>query len=1108
MNFSWGKYFTGWDAINPEYNFSLNFQRSLSAFWQENYGLGTIGGHGFAALLPHTAVTYLFSVIFPQWAIRTIFTFFSFYLGSVGMFFLVRFIIQKLRDDKKLNYFLQDILEKNQEYLALAASLFYILNLGTTQTFYVQLEPFIVQFAALPWLFWIIIRLLDNWNKKNLLLFFFINFLATIQGFIPSLFVAYATALSIFIIMTAFFHRKSPIYLKNISLIAILTLIINLYWIIPLGHYVLTQNQSFLSAYNNLQSTPNFVEVSKKYGNLPNVALLKSYLFDSVQFNIPVLKPWINHLNNPLTVFIGYIFFLIVVGGAVFSFYFFRQYLPKILAIIFIFFFGNIAISTPPFSFVINILQSLSPTFEQAFRNTFTKFSIGLAFEYSIFFSFGLIFLLFFKKKYLRFNWNNKYFFTIIICSLIFYSFPVFTGNLIYKNLLLKIPQAYFDIFDYFKTQTDGRIADFPQDCPEGWYSYSWGYIGSGFQWYGVKQPFASRTFDVWSNNNENYFWQINQAISEKNYALVDSVFNKYNIRWIYYDPNIKHCRDQKAFLQYDNFIQYLSLSNKYTLVKTFPSDNIASIKLFENKYFSDNSSYAGAINNLANIGPFYKWNDDDRAFFERDDYMTTENKDYDIYYPFRSLFTKRSSEEKEYSLKTLNNWIIFSNTIPKNVQNYIFKTKNYNDIEKKLPFFLKLTKVDNTTYEIFLSYIFPQLFIDGKKLLNYQPSYKLGTFRTDEFKVMINNLEAEGDDGLYKDYFTLNTSNKIEIINSSSAPIFSWDSESDILYKNIISKNFTLNIPSFENGYLEVITPKISDKKLNGYEVYSELDSNLPQPCEKNTLNKNLSYEIGKEQGINFVRLISKKFNQCLIYNLDQVSAANSYLLEIISRNISGANPLFYIFNRKGERYLDLNINNNSLFKNHSYIIPAVAEGELGYYLHFVNKAGIKQQTINDFGGFGLWQIPYEFIKTIKFQNKVTNNLTINNDIINLDVSHPNSTVYSFNIPETEINYIVLFQGFHPSWKAYVLPLSQLTFLDSFLPFIKGAELKNHVLINNWANGWKLDSPSNINSQTSVVVIFWPQYLEFIGFGILIVSFAVILIRSKSKTLPDGRQV
>jgi len=51
---------------------------------------------------------------------------------------------------------------------------------------------------------------------------------------------------------------------------------------------------------------------------------------------------------------------------------------------------------------------------------------------------------------------------------------------------------------------------------------------------------------------------------------------------------------------------------------------------------------------------------------------------------------------------------------------------------------------------------------------------------------------------------------------------------------------------------------------------------------------------------------------------------------------------------------------------------------------------------------------------------------------------------------------------------------------------------------VNNWSNGWRLRPEQNGTSATQgakVNIIFWPQYLEFLGFGLMIVSLIFVLL-------------
>ncbi|MCJ7740771.1 hypothetical protein MUP32_05685, partial [Candidatus Microgenomates bacterium] len=203
VNFPTGKFFIGWDALNPEFNLALNFKRVFSAFWQENQGLGLLGGHGFAAVLPHNLITLFLSIFLPLEAIRPAFTFLSLYFGGLGMYLLSKLLLVRVIEE------VENIPKSMAYFGALLASLFYMLNLGTLQMFYIQLEAFVFHFMALPWLLLITIKTLQAPNRKNLLFFFLINFFATGQGFIPPLFVAYMFALTIFLLLIIFCKRFS-----------------------------------------------------------------------------------------------------------------------------------------------------------------------------------------------------------------------------------------------------------------------------------------------------------------------------------------------------------------------------------------------------------------------------------------------------------------------------------------------------------------------------------------------------------------------------------------------------------------------------------------------------------------------------------------------------------------------------------------------------------------------------------------------------------------------------------------------------------------------------------------------------------------------------------
>ena len=1103
VNFPFDKYLIGWDALNPEFNFSLNFRRVFNAFWQENQGLGLLGGHGFAATLPHNLITFILSLFIPQKAIRPVFTFLCLYLGGLGMYFLSQKVLEKICQRKNF-----EILKNFIYPSSLFASLFYILNLGTLQMFYVQLEAFIFHFAALPWLFYCVITLLlGKRSSKNLIVFFLISFFSSGQGFIPPLFIAYCFALGIFLLIFLKRQRFSLSSIKKAILIVTITLAANAYWLMPLGYYTITRSRVYLNSYNNLMSTPEFINRNRKYGNLKNVALIKGFIFENIhsardsQIDY-VFEAWVKHHQKSFVPIAGYLLFALSVFGLISALKLFRNYLNFAFAGIFLFFFTGLTTDFFPVSLITAFLQEI-PIYKQAFRAAFTKFSLGVAFSYSLFIGIGSLGLVWVILKFFKPQKKIAYFVNFVFFLLLFfYTLPYFQGNFLYKRLILDLPKAYLEIFDFFKDKENARIADFPQDCSEGWFNYNWGYTGSGFYWYGITQPILARTFDVWSSDNENYYWEVVQAAREKNYHKIDSLFDKYDVKWVLYDPNVVHCRHPKAFFHLEDFRKYLETSPKYRLVKTFASEEILPIKIYENS--KDNSnSFVSLKTNLLNIGPKYSWNDDDSAYFENGDFITNESEDYNLYYPFRSLFTKRKSQEKEFEIDSSEEWLVFQNKLPKELEGYLLKIEPFENLEKILPIELEFKKRLVDEYEVYLQYIAPEIYLDGKNLTDKVNQKRIGGFKVDEFesiKLFINGIEFETpqDNNSLKTIFSLNLNNEIVILNQKGKELLKWNGNSDPLFKKLISQSWELKIPPYQEGKLEMRIPKIIDDKTQGIKKTSNFSALKPQPCNELKPSNRNKHELLSEKGQEFIRLKSQDSRQCLTFNFDKLNNSSGYLIETETRKISGNNFLLYVSNKKRVHYLDVAFyENKNIFKKDYFILPPGFEHELGYDIYFDNFSQNNQKTINDFARFSLWQIPYNYLKSIKLYSpdyQIISNKTEADQSKILSVSHPNETFYNLKLRTDDNknrneNYLVLSQTFDPGWIAF--------YFDGLKPVF----LKNHVLVNNWANGWLLNQSTISNQQLAIRVFYWPQVLEYLGFLVMGLTF-VFVIKSKSTTL------
>ncbi|KKT47545.1 hypothetical protein A3J20_05490 [Candidatus Gottesmanbacteria bacterium RIFCSPLOWO2_02_FULL_42_29] len=1102
INFPYGKYFIGWDALNPEFNFALNFQRVFSAFWQENQGLGLLGGHGFAAVLPHNIIAYVISRFLPIQAIRPAITFLFLYLGGLGMYFLSVYLLRAASIRRRIS------IPMGFYFPSLLAALFYVLNLGTIQMFYIQLEAFIFHFAALPWLFYVLLSFLENRTRGNFLIFLFVNFFASAQGFIPPLFVAYTFAFMLILATYLSLSRFSLSSVKTVVLMFGATLIINAYWLIPLGYYSLTRSSVYLNSYNNLISTPEFIEKNRKYGTLKDVALIKGFIWEGMEHIVDnkiryVYQPWIDHHRLFAVPLAGYLFFGISAIGVVVTIAYFRSTILAGFALIYLFFFTGLTTDTFPFSLITALLQKL-PIYRQAFRAAFTKFSIGVSFSYSLFLGIGLAYLSvlifrMFRRQQHAYSLRMKALLTGILLSLLFlYAFPAFRGAYLYRRLTINLPDPYREVQSFFSSQPNGRIAELPIDCPEGWYNYRWGYTGSGFYWYGIRQPILSRTFDVWSNSNENYYWEMVQALRERNNDKIDALLTKYDTKWILYDPNVSHCRNAKGFQHLDSYLEHLATTANFRKIKQFSGDGILPIRIYE-KVDSAAENYLKLVKKLPNIGPEYNWNDDDTAYFHIGDYLTDTSSAFNDYYPFRSLFTRRKFSEMETRVRNSESSFTFANTIPNVTKKSRIMLPKYRDLESIIPVTLTFRQFDQGLVNLSALYHLPDIGINGSTILNeFRTPENLGTVKTSGFgsvKAIVNGEVVEVNELLVSvsTIFSTSTDNSVIITDKTNRILFSWTSGYDQHFNELINSSESIPVSS-DKTVIEVTFDKIRGNNSLGVTVGAGANGIYPKNCNDLLNQSEPKFELITQSDKPVTRLISSRNEQCLIYNFDRLSTAYSYLGELETENIKGNKPYLIVSNRRRVHYLDLEVDIADTSTNQFFILPASFKTEFGYDVYLYATSILAEESVNDFTGLSLWYFPLNYLKNITVSEGSFPVQDQENTSFISETLHPNEVYYEIRLERKddsvdgpEENYLLLSQSYDDGWKAYIVECQNQNIkciASKLFPFIFGKELKHHILVNNWKNGWLL-SENDKKKTTTVILVFQPQYLGYFGFAL-----------------------
>ncbi len=528
-NYKTGALLTGWDNLHPEFNFKANIGRSIFAVWQEYQGLGLLGGMGHASDLIRQLFLLLLSYILPMNLLRTFWVFTTLFIGSAGTYFLIRNGLFTGNDTKR-------------QTTAFLGGLFYILNLATLQTYFVPFEAFIAHFAALPWLLFVSIQFLKKQSFKRGVLLSLTLLLATPAAYIPTLFVVFLIALS-FVIFFLFASGNNKKYIAKGALkVFLLSFLINAFWLLPFLYFTITSSEVNLSAKMNQMATETIFLQNKEFGNITDVMLLKGFWFNTVDPDLSgniryMLLNWRNYASSPLIKTVGFFIFGIILLG-IFSTIKNRRPLHLALLGVFIFAFTMLATNSIPFSWIVNAFREI-PLFGQAFRFSFTKFSLLAALSFSIFFSFGCLYIWEYAEK-IKKNIAGHAVALFAILLLIINVFPAFQGNFFSEKEQLSLPKEYLQTFDFFKSvDQNSRIANFPQQTFWGWNFYKWGYSGSGFLWYGIKQPILDRAFDVWSAPLENYYNELSHALYSKNASALKNTLNKYQVEWLLVDKNI-----------------------------------------------------------------------------------------------------------------------------------------------------------------------------------------------------------------------------------------------------------------------------------------------------------------------------------------------------------------------------------------------------------------------------------------------------------------------------------------------------------------------------------------------------------------------------------------
>jgi len=1051
----------GWDNVMPEFNIWLNLQRSIFGVWQDYRALGVLDGMAQTANLFHTIYIFLLSLVLPQELLRYAFIMITHLAGGVGFFVLACYLFKD--ETNKIG----------NKALCLLGSLSYMFNLGVIQMYFAPLEVFVMHFAALPWLTLFITKSLKNPSPKNIFILFVISLLSTPQGFVPTIFVVFCLLLGFLSLAHIITTKK----FKTAMLVIFTVIMANSFWLLPYSYSAVKNQGVIKSTRINEFSSEEIYFRNKAEGDIKSVVTLKGFMLNSIEYDqafkgdVLFMLRWYQHYNSLQYQLIFTVLILLVLTGIAWTV---KKrdlrLIPYTLTMLVCFVF--LANNTIILEQINGLLRGVLPILGEALRFPFTKFIILFAFCFSLFLTYGLLLITnLLKIKQLRIAAICVLFILISYLAL-----PAFRGQFISPLLRLELPQYYKEVFSYFSSKNDdGRIATFPMYTFWNWQYRNWGHRGSGFLWYGIPQSLTERAFDPWSSYNEEFYNEMSNAVNTQNNNLFKDVTAKYNVKYILLDTTILNSITHSP-INYDSLQKFIEEADIISKKNLF-----GKIIVYELK---NNTSPIFAINSPTHISPVSDYQRDDLIYENLGNYVLDE-KSADISYLMPSLFTGKLQKDLDFEFTEDKDTITFTSKkkYPDiSGKNAVMEIPSLYSNEFLIPVELKALGGD-----VSISVLYPTIYLNGKKTEIQEKPFEIKTIFEKVSHVTFGDIDysVPFENGVVKSYILNNYPNNIRFGDGTRGESFIID---------------TRNIPNSPN-LIPISEEKINEVKIVVNKVKGPFgfDNILSQ-------NYNLKRNVGgfelypNKVIVNTIRDKNKAVLEAqgnssaeLSFYRDNLFHQASYILFVKSKYESGLPVNFYMDNAFQDRpELETKLSKDNL--ENVLVIPKTEEVFKGYGFHFVAKSVGVEKVKASIDKISLYPFPEQTIRNIRIiTNTDPKTLVKSTNQTPLEFRKIVPSLYTIESSRFS-SYIVLSQSFDKGWKAYQVN-GKPNFIKLALPFIFGKEIKNHVMVNNWENGWKINNSqlSTLNSQ--LIIVYLPQYLEYIGFILTLGTFIFILI-------------
>ena len=356
-----------------------------------------------------------------------------------------------------------------------------------------------------------------------------------------------------------------------------------------------------------------------------------------------------------------------------------------------------------------------------------------------------------------------------------------------------------------------------------------------------------------------------------------------------------------------------------------------------------------------------------------------------------------------------------------------------------------------------------------------------------------------------------VDTKNRVDFVNGSARG-FILNNHSNIIKvtndlgreetiavntENINKASYSIPIPSEKINKLEIVISKFDNSLAIQNLIQNELYE-IKYKLDPLNIFPSLARTQAQKQDMGILLSSRGSSSVDLSFYLDTLPHPGSYIMFVDSEYWSGLPTSFYAENTLRDRP-EVETKLSKTKDKNVIIVPPTESDHAGYGFHFTVKSQGIEEAASVLKNISLFPIPESTIENMKI---LLNKRELVSDESTVIMGNKiNASLYSLNIAkDSKSKYLVFSQSHDPGWRAYEMannsewPIANS--LKTALPFLFGDEIKEHVEVNSWANGWLISEDRIRKTEDRIVIVYLPQYLEYTGFAILIMTFGVLLGR------------